>query len=417
MTGTGKTIEQPTLLVFCPAFPVLSQTFVVDHVVGMAQAGWKVIVVAGTIDVSAVSDIQFREHIRLEVRELPDWHRAMPVHRLLTASSAFRLLVTKVPFYCFSRVAWASAMRAVELRRLIGTCRPAIIHAHFGPSAIVAAMATDLPLIANFHGYDFTSWPKHWGWSLYRETLEHATVLAHSDFAVAALERAGLGPVNRITMGVDVERFVPTHRPPDWQRPLRLLSVGRLVPQKGHAVALRVLAGLRESRPDLDPRLRIVGSGPEKVNLERLAVQLAINDYVEGPIAVDSHEMPAVYKNADLLLAASLSTADGWMEAFCRSAVEGMACGIPVAATPCGGLPDTVGTGGFVAGAQEAGALIATVERLIAAGSPAHWERRARESACRFRLERMREEYSSCTSSMLRRSDGPSRPENRRLEV
>ena len=246
-----------------------------------------------------------------------------------------------------------------------------------------------------------SSWPQQWGWRLYRQSLRHAVIIAHSTFAEKALIASGIANVKRVTMGVDMERFLPVKREQSWPSRLLLVSVGRLVPQKGYYIALRALAILRRTRPELDVHLRIVGAGPEREALESLADRLGIRDRLEGPTAVDSGDMPVVYRSANLLVTASQSTADGWEEAFCRTAVEGMACGLPVVATPCGGLPDTVGIGGIIAAGQDPDSLAVSIGQLIAAGSPAHWALLAVESAGRFRIERMRREYSACSEAAL----------------
>jgi colanic acid/amylovoran biosynthesis glycosyltransferase len=393
--------NRPNLLVVCTWFPVLSETFVIDHVTGMVCEGWDVTVVARKIDQEEARKVQAREGVHFDLVELPDWRATTGWQRLGTAYRALQLILGKMPSQAFNRAAWMCAMRAVGMKRTIEEHNPDAIHAHFGPNGVTAALASELPLIVNFHGHDFTSWPKRWGWRLYREAFGRAVVVAHSDFAERRLDESGVGNVKRVTLGVDLLRFRSAQREQHWPRPLRLLSVGRLVRQKGHDVALHALAILRASRPGLDVRLRIIGAGPEQAKLGDLAERLAIRDWVEGPAAMDNEEMPTVYNSADLLVVASQSTPDGWEEAFCRAAVEGMACGLPVVASPCGGLPDTVGSGGIVARAQDAKALAAAVEHIVDSDGPEYWARRARESASRFSTEITRQEYSACTKALL----------------
>jgi glycosyltransferase involved in cell wall biosynthesis len=197
-------------------------------------------------------------------------------------------------------------------------------------------------------------------------------------------------------MGVDLQRFTPANPAQNWPPQLRLLSVGRLVSRKGHDVVIRALALIVRERPELAIILRIVGAGPERQSLVALAEELNVADRLEGPTAEDYLRMPAVYRSASLLIAASQSTRDGWEEAFCRTAVEAMGCGLPVVATPCGGLPDTVGKGGIVAAAQSPEAVATAIASLIDTAGPAHWSLRAIEAAARYGIGRMRQEYSNC---------------------
>jgi len=109
-----------------------------------------------------------------------------------------------------------------------------------------------------------------------------------------------------------------------------LLSVGNLIPLKGHDLAIRALASLPEAR------LAIVGGGPERANLERLAVRLGLGDRVRFFGRVPHDALPEIYLAADALLL--LSTSEGLANVL----IEAMACGTPVIATPVGGTPEVV---------------------------------------------------------------------------
>lgn len=389
------------MLIVCNAFPVLSETFVVDHVVGMASSGWRATVAASAIDRIEAERIQEREDVHFGLAEVPGRGISADSRGALVAAGAALRLLRHAPLQLANRIAWTCARRAAGMAKVIDSVSPELIHAHFGPNGVAAALASDRPLLVDFHGYDFTSWPQRWGWSLYRQTLKRAMIISHSAFAERKLAEAGLRGSQRVTIGVDRERFAVSARGTNWPVPLRLLSVGRLVEGKGHDVALRAVARLRQSRPGLPLRLRIVGAGPLRDDLVALAGNLGIADLVDGPVPVDYGKMPAVYREADVLIAASQTTSDGWAEAFCRVAVEAMSCGAPVVATPCGGLPDTVGPGGIVSADETADSVAAAISRVIDAGDPSFWQAEAVASAARFGIDRMRTEYAARAAAML----------------
>jgi D-inositol-3-phosphate glycosyltransferase len=123
-----------------------------------------------------------------------------------------------------------------------------------------------------------------------------------------------------------------------------LAFVGRLQPLKGPDVAVRTLAELHRSRPDLDVRLLVVGgaSGNGSGEPERLAA-LARAEGIEGRVCFappqPRERLADVYRAADLLLVPSRS------ESFGLVALEAQACGTPVLGTRVGGLTYAIGDG------------------------------------------------------------------------
>lgn len=106
--------------------------------------------------------------------------------------------------------------------------------------------------------------------------------------------------------------------------PRRFLMVGRLAEQKDQAMALAALARL----PHLDWRLKIVGQGPLRADLERLCERLGIAGRVEflGFVS-DQRRLAALMAEADLLLQPSR-----W-EGLVATLIEALGCGTGVVAT------------------------------------------------------------------------------------
>jgi glycosyltransferase involved in cell wall biosynthesis len=110
----------------------------------------------------------------------------------------------------------------------------------------------------------------------------------------------------------------------DPNAPIRLLAAGRLVAQKDFALALRVTAALAAKQ---DVHLTILGDGPKREQLLRLASRLGIADKVSMPGHAPSI-IPAL-RTADILLVTSQ------YEGGPAVAVEALEQGIPVIATDC----------------------------------------------------------------------------------
>jgi glycosyltransferase involved in cell wall biosynthesis len=96
----------------------------------------------------------------------------------------------------------------------------------------------------------------------------------------------------------------------DWSESaeLRLLSVGRLIPQKGVAHLIRALAAMRPVRRPVS--LTIVGSGPQEAELRALVQSLGVRG-IHFAGFVDQPELPAYYAAADVFVFPTLDDTYG----------------------------------------------------------------------------------------------------------
>src|SRR5690606_29607750 len=113
----------------------------------------------------------------------------------------------------------------------------------------------------------------------------------------------------KLPMGVDVEKFAYRRREREPSAPVRLLTVGRLVPVKGHAIALEAVAKLLAEGKRL--RYLILGGGKLQDELKGLAGRLGIAEHVEFLGAQPFDVVRETYYRADLFLLPSVRTARG----------------------------------------------------------------------------------------------------------
>ncbi|MEI6158223.1 MAG: glycosyltransferase family 4 protein [Roseococcus sp.] len=121
----------------------------------------------------------------------------------------------------------------------------------------------------------------------------------------------------------------------------RILSVGSLIPRKGHDVLMRALARLT----DLDWTLRIAGSAADPVHadgLRALAEELGLASRVAFLGAVTGEALEAEYAAADLFALAT------WFEGFGMAAAEAQARGLPLILCTGGAIADLVGPGAAI---------------------------------------------------------------------
>jgi glycosyltransferase involved in cell wall biosynthesis len=173
-------------------------------------------------------------------------------------------------------------------------------------------------------------------------------ILGQADLFLAATERAREAlllegaPENKIALappGIDLERFGAGSAAANPSEHV-ILSVARLVWEKGHQDLLRALALLRTQ--GTAAHALIVGTGPEEERLRKHARELDIADVIEFRRHVPHDELPAVFGNASCLVLASLPTPT-WEEQFGMVLVEAMAAGIPIVASTCGAIPEVAG--------------------------------------------------------------------------
>ena len=142
--------------------------------------------------------------------------------------------------------------------------------------------------------------------------------------------------------GIDTARFSVAPAPDAHL----ILSVGRLVWEKGHQDLLRALAWLR--REGRDARALIVGSGPEEERLHAHAHDLGLADVVEWRRSVPYDEMPEIFARASCFVLASLAT-KWWEEQFGMVLAEAAAAGLPIIAAESGAIPEVLrGSGTLV---------------------------------------------------------------------
>ncbi len=175
----------------------------------------------------------------------------------------------------------------------------------------------------------------------------------------------------QIPLGVDIERFFPAPAPPSAFRvgDPALLHAASLLPIKDQATLLRAFQRVVAARPAA--HLHIVGEGPLRDELQRLAASLGVAGHVTLHGNVSHEALPACYRAADLFLLSSRYESQGMV------VLEAAACGVPTVGTAVGILPELgpaaravpIGDADALAGALLA--LLAQPEQLAAMGRAA----------------------------------------------
>jgi len=391
------------VLIIASEFPTYSETFVVDHVKGMLSLEWNVSVAANKIDQKSFDNCFSDCSVQPAVFQLSSFFR-------LVRGGIFRDLRRAVESIAShpnpnSLNARLIAVKAQRLSELIQTIRPDLVHAHFGPNGVLAAIALEnntIPLIVNFHGYDVTAYTKKFGWNMYQSLLKTATLVGHSQFVSRRILRNLGRQIELVVMGVDTGRFSPNiGKTQVWPSPLKLLSVGRLTTCKGHDIAIDTVKLLNARHPNWNIELVVVGSGEEQERLTKRIKFAGLSGNIRFRGSLDYRHIPGVMQSADILLVCSQPTPDGSEEAFCRVAVEAMACGMAIVATPCGGLPDTVDGAGYVTSGFDAASIAEAVELLVSSETPASAVEISVKAAKKYDIKKMMDDYKLISEKVL----------------
>ena len=225
------------------------------------------------------------------------------------------------------------------VRRLIKKIMPGVINAHYASGYGTTARLSGFPYLLSVWGSDVYRFPyksklHHY---LIRKNLSSATIVASTSEAMA-------GQIRSITNNIDCLEITPfgvdcsVFRPAEYvqNKPFIIGTVKGLKKIYGVDILIRSFAEVLKKRPSVPLILRIVGSGPIRLELERLVQDLGIESSVEFIGAVVHAKVPEYLRSFSIYTALSRS------ESFGVAVIEASACGLPVVVSDVGGLPEVV---------------------------------------------------------------------------
>jgi teichuronic acid biosynthesis glycosyltransferase TuaC len=237
---------------------------------------------------------------------------------------------------------WARGPLGKALAKLHADWPLDLVHAHYALPAAGAALAfteqEGLPLAVSVHGGDvlgpLVSTPQ--ARARVGGVLRRASVVLCNSKDTLIRCSSLTGSAARMTV-VHLGAEAPVDPPPKRDQPA-IATLGHVVPRKRHVDVLRAVTVLRTRFPDL--RWVVIGDGPERPALERLAAQLGISDSIEwlGQLAPD--EALAELGRCHVMALPSLD------EAFGVAYVEALACGLPAIGCEGEGGPEEIATFG-----------------------------------------------------------------------
>ncbi|MGO3146352.1 MAG: glycosyltransferase family 4 protein [Leucobacter sp.] len=218
---------------------------------------------------------------------------------------------------------------------------------------------------------------------LRRQLRRPDRVVAVSRILAQALGNWGAKDVQVIPNAVTLPPELPQEKPWDFSQ-LRMIFVGSLVETKGVMEALEALIELRHR--GYDAKLTIIGSGPLKDALERLATDAGVLSQLHLTGQLSPKAVVSYLQDANIALMPTR------FETFGVALAEAMASGIPTVTGDYGGFLDFLSSrfARFVRVGEDSGARVAEAVLSIITDPDLPTRREIAESATRIFDERSR---------------------------
>ncbi len=305
------------------------------------------------VDMSVIAVKPFHRALRAPGKS-SDWVRyiTLPGNRGLSSAGMF----------LFARV-------LAKTRRLHNKKPLSVIHAHgalpCGHAAALLSRALGIPFVVTVHGLDAfsTNQVKGWAGESCRRISQYvycsaACVVCVSEH-VRECVQAGIpqAKCSVVYNGVDSELFSPFEA--DKEDAFRVLSVGNLIPTKGHELLIRSFAKLSAMYPAVV--CEVVGEGPERRRLEALTRELGVAKKVRFLGRLNRRETAAAMRRCTVFALPSSYEGLGCVY------LEAMSSGKPVIGCRGQGIEEVIrhGRNGLLLGTNEVSELYTAVSWLL----------------------------------------------------
>ena len=351
---------------FVKTFPTLSETFILNQIIGLIDRGHHVDIYAEMpsneprmhLDIKKYNLLNHTYYYPQIPNNLLPWQLLKGVGLLF--ANFFKdpvLLLRSLNIFKYGKK--AASFRILYLTIPLLGKRPKydIIQCHFGGNGLKATFLKDIgaiqgKLITTFHGFDLSRFVKTLGDRIYDPLFDKGNLfLSISEFWRLRLIELGCDPEKIIVhrMGIDCSKFAFAYRKLSTGGAIQIVTIARLVEKKGVEYGVRAVAKLAKNNRDI--QYNIVGDGDLREPLEQLIQELAVGDIVKLIGWKRQQEIIEILNNTDILLAPSItSQKDGDQEGIPVVLMEAMAMGLPIISTQHSGIPELVqnGVSGFL---------------------------------------------------------------------
>jgi colanic acid/amylovoran biosynthesis glycosyltransferase len=360
-------------------FPSISETFIMDQVTGLMDLGHDVEIFAAKPGKGSKVHPDVRKYRLLSrcnyFRKPPEKNRIPAYVAVLS-----KVLLKKPVFLCKVIKAFKETSGAISPGEaykislfLEGRRSFDAIICHFGPNGntgvLLKKMGFNGKVLTFFHGYDMSNYLRKWGRAAYNYLFREGDIFLPISAAWKE-EMIKMGcPEEKILvhrMGVDVNKFGFDKSRANNGKNIKLLTVARLVEKKGVRYGIEAVARLLPKYSGLE--YRIAGDGPLKKDLQGLIEDLGCTGSIKLLGWKDQDEIIELMNDTHIILAPSVTGADGAKEGIPVVLMEALAQGIPVLSTLHSGIPEIItdGKSGYLVPERDVDSLTLRLDNLLA---------------------------------------------------
>jgi colanic acid/amylovoran biosynthesis glycosyltransferase len=366
------------IAVLVEEFPSVSQTFVLNQIVGLIDLGHDVHVFA------ARSGSMGKNHDNYEKYDLlkKTHYYRIPKNKILRIIKALSLLIRYAPNHYdvtfkslngfrYGKQAWSLS--------LLFMCIPLlkrgpfdVIHCQFGTIGLSAVSlrqvrASSGKVVTSIRGYDVTVFlKKHPG--IYRTLFKEGDLfLPVCEFLKDRLiqERCEEKKIVVHYSGIDCSKFQYLERQRVPGEAIKVLTIARLIEKKGVVFAIDAVSRLLSKGEKIE--YMVVGDGMLRESLQQLIESKGIENQVKLLGWKTHEEVQLLLEESHVLLAPSLTSENGDQEGIPNAIKEAMASGLPVISTFHSGIPELVtdGVSGLLVPERDAASISDALAYLI----------------------------------------------------
>jgi len=371
-------------------FPSLSETFILNQIVGLIEEGHDVDIYAEN---SEASDKVHPDVKKYNLASHTYYQPKLPKNYLLRATKAVVFFIRYLfvcPLALFRCLNFFAYRRQASSLRLLYSVVPFIenrnkrydiMHCHFGNEGVRGVFTKEVlkltaKVVTTFYGYDVNAYPLTYGKNVYLPLFKRGDhYIAISNFI--GKEAISLGcpeaKLVKIPLGIDPAEYHFRPRSLQESELIKIVTVARLVEKKGIEYSIEAVAEVAQEYPHI--QYCIAGDGPLRASLEQLIKTLNVEDKVQLLGWKTKDEVQQLYDESHIFILASVTAANGDKEGQGLVLQEAQSMGLPVIATIHNGFPDSIrdGTSGFLVPERDISSLAHKLMYLV--DNPEVWSK------------------------------------------